>query len=83
MRHCIPLHFIVRTAWFFDSVGKSFVKTMCGLSDRPEVRAIDDQFGSPTFAPHLEMGISKLIQTQDYGLYHMAGFGQASWFQLT
>jgi len=76
-------HFIVRTAWLFHSVGKNFLKTMCALSHRPEVRVVDDQFGSPTFAPHLVKGIAKLLKTKNYGMYHMAGSGKASWYQLT
>jgi dTDP-4-dehydrorhamnose reductase len=76
-------HFIVRTAWLFHSVGKNFLKTMCALSHHSEVRVVGDQFGSPTFAPHLAKGMFKLVKTKNYGLYHMAGRGKASWYQLT
>ncbi len=78
-----PQHFIVRTAWLFHVHGNNFLKTMCGLADRPEVRVVSDQFGSPTFAPHLAQAIEQLIETQAYGVYHCAGRGGASWYELT
>jgi dTDP-4-dehydrorhamnose reductase len=76
-------HYIVRTAWLFSTVGRNFAKTMCGLAERPEVRVVSDQYGSPTYVPHLADGLAELIKTDAYGTYHMAGSGGASWFQLT
>ncbi|HVO26112.1 MAG TPA: dTDP-4-dehydrorhamnose reductase [Candidatus Margulisiibacteriota bacterium] len=76
-------HYIVRTAWLFSTVGRNFAKTMCGLADRPEVRVVSDQYGSPTYVPHLADGLARLIETAAYGTYHMAGKGGASWFELT
>jgi dTDP-4-dehydrorhamnose reductase len=50
---------------------------------RAEVRVVSDQYGSPTYAPHLAAAIGRLIETGAYGLYHLAGNGAASWFELT
>jgi len=44
---------------------------------------VDDQRGSPTFAPHLAKGLAGLVDSDDFGLHHMAGAGEASWFELT
>jgi dTDP-4-dehydrorhamnose reductase len=76
-------HYIVRTAWLFSTVGRNFAKTMCGLAGRPEVRVVSDQYGSPTYVPHLAAGLARLIETEAYGTYHVAGKGGASWFELT
>jgi dTDP-4-dehydrorhamnose reductase len=76
-------HYIVRTAWLFSTVGRNFAKTMCGLAERPEVRVVSDQYGSPTYVPHLADGLARLIATEAYGTYHMAGKGGTSWFELT
>jgi dTDP-4-dehydrorhamnose reductase len=76
-------HFIVRTAWLYHIVGKNFPKTITALASRPVVRVVDDQLGSPTYAPHLASALAKLLETRAYGTYHMAGRGQASWFALT
>jgi dTDP-4-dehydrorhamnose reductase len=76
-------HYVVRTAWLFSTVGRNFAKTMCGLADRPEVRVVSDQYGSPTYVPHLADGLAQLIGTEAYGTYHMAAKGGTSWFELT
>ncbi len=78
-----PRHYIVRTAWLFSTVGRNFAKTMCALAERAEVRVVSDQYGSPTYVPHLADGLAELIKTEAYGTYHIAGKGGASWFELT
>jgi len=77
-----PRHYIVRTAWLFHENGRNFPKTMAGLADRPEVRVVNDQYGSPTYAPHLADAIARLIDTSAYGTFHLAGQGAASWFDV-
>ena len=76
-------HYVVRTAWLFSTVGRNFAKTMCALAERPEVRVVSDQYGSPTYVPHLAEGLARLIETDAHGTYHMAGKGGTSWFELT
>lgn len=78
-----PHHYIVRTAWLYHTVGRNFPKTMCSLANQPEVRVVSDQYGSPTYAPHLAIAIARLIPTGAYGTYHFAGQGGTSWFELT
>ncbi|HEV8714822.1 MAG TPA: dTDP-4-dehydrorhamnose reductase [Candidatus Binatia bacterium] len=78
-----PCHYIVRTAWLYHTVGRNFPKTMCALANQPEVRVVSDQYGSPTYAPHLATAIARLIPTGAYGTYHFAGQGGTSWFELT
>lgn len=78
-----PRHFIVRTAWLYHVVGKNFPKTMTALAGRPVVRVVDDQVGSPTYAPHLASALAQLLQTNAYGTYHIAGRGHTTWFALT
>ncbi len=81
-----PRHFIARTAWLYHhqpASGKNFPKTMLAQSHRDSVRVVSDQYGSPTYAPHLAAAIAKLITTGAYGVYHLAGSGGTSWFALT
>jgi dTDP-4-dehydrorhamnose reductase len=82
VRHTNPRHFIVRTSWLYAAEGRNFPQTMLGLAARPEVRVVDDQFGSPTFAPHLSAGLLELIESACWGTYHLAGRGVASWWEL-
>ncbi len=77
-----PRHYIVRTAWLYWELGKSFLTSMCANASRPELRATDDQIGSPTYVPHLADAIARLIETEAFGTYHMAGSGGASRWQF-
>jgi dTDP-4-dehydrorhamnose reductase len=85
-----PRHYIARTAWLYappvNGEGRNFPLTMLAQAAKPEVefvRVVNDQFGSPTYAPHLALAIAQLILTDAYGIYHLAGQGSASWFELT
>ena len=78
-----PRHFVVRTAWLYHIVGKNFLNTICAIANRNEVRVVNDQFGSPTFAPHLARALGGLMKSDAYGTYHLAGSGGTSWFELT
>jgi dTDP-4-dehydrorhamnose reductase len=82
VRRANPRHFVVRTSWLYAAEGRNFPLTMLEHAERPEVRVVDDQFGSPTFAPHLAEGLLALVETEAWGTYHLAGRGVASWHQL-
>ena len=81
-----PRHFIARTAWLYHhepANAKNFPKTMLAQSHRESVKVVNDQHRSPTYAPHLAEAIVRLIETKAYGVYHLAGRGQTTWFDLT
>lgn len=86
-----PRHVILRTAWVHSPYGQNFVKTMLRLAgERDEVRVVDDQIGSPTYAPHLASVILDIAQrlaqpgTGDglHGVFHAAGAGEATWAEV-
>jgi dTDP-4-dehydrorhamnose reductase len=83
VREINPRHYVVRTAWVYDAQGSNFPRTMLSLAERPEVRVVDDQTGSPTYAPHLAAAIARLIPSGAFGTYHLAGQGAVSWYGLT
>jgi dTDP-4-dehydrorhamnose reductase len=78
-----PRHYIVRTSWVYHTEGENFPKAMLAQSKRAEVRVVCDQYGSPTYAPHLAAAIAKLMETGAYGIWHIAGKGAASRFEMT
>ncbi len=78
-----PRYYIVRTALLYHEEGTNFPSRMLEQHVKPEVRVVDDQLGSPTYAPHLAEAIGKLIATGAYGVYHLAGSGGASMFEWT
>jgi dTDP-4-dehydrorhamnose reductase len=78
-----PRHYIVRTSWLYHTEGQNFPKAMLAQAKRAEVRVACDQYGSPTYAPHLAAAIARLMETGAYGTYHVAGMGAASRFEMT
>jgi dTDP-4-dehydrorhamnose reductase len=83
VRDANPRHFIVRTAWLFHTEGRNFPRRMLELAPRGPLRVVNDQTGSPTYAPHLAGALLRLIAEGAYGIYHLAGQGAATWFDLT
>jgi dTDP-4-dehydrorhamnose reductase len=83
VRSLQPRHYIVRTAWLYHEIGNNFPRTMLRLAERGEVRVVSDQYGSPTWCPHLAQAILRLIESGAFGTYHFAGSGATSWFELT
>jgi len=64
--------YIVRPAWVFSGIGKSFVKTILGLgATRAELTIVSDELGTPTYAPDLAQAIVALLRTGRYGTYHL------------
>jgi len=78
-----PRHFIVRASWLFGVNGKNFVDTMIDLGRTlDEVVVVKDQIGCPTYTGHLAEGLVRLVEWGDYGVYHMAGAGECSWYEF-
>lgn len=85
-----PDSIIIRTSWVYSSFGKNFVKTMMRLMNgKDEVKVINDQIGSPTYAADLAELILKIIancQSQfsswKPGLYNFTNEGILSWYDF-
>jgi dTDP-4-dehydrorhamnose reductase len=77
-----PRHYVVRTAWLFWEQGKNFLRTIHAAAAKPELRVTSDQCSSPTYVPHLAAAIARLITTDSYGTFHLAGSGGASRWEL-
>ena len=76
-------HAIVRSSWLFGRHGRNFVETMLRLgAERDEVTVVDDQVGCPTYTAHLAAGLIELSATPRTGIFHLAGSGSCSWFDL-
>ncbi len=76
-------YFIVRTAWLYGINGRNFPKTMLELAkDHSEITVVYDEVGSPTYSLDLARGISQLIETDYYGIYHLTNSGSCSWCEF-
>ncbi|TWO33988.1 dTDP-4-dehydrorhamnose reductase [Seonamhaeicola sediminis] len=78
-------YFIIRTSWLYSEHGNNFVKTMLRLGkERDELKVVNDQIGTPTYAPDLAEVIMSFIVTKNvnYGTYHYSNDGVVSWFDF-
>ena len=76
-------YFIVRSSWLFGMGGRNFVDTMLALGqDQGDVVVVRDQVGCPTYTAHLADALVRLIGTTAYGIHHIAGGGECSWYEF-
>jgi dTDP-4-dehydrorhamnose reductase len=74
---------IVRTSWLYGLQGKNFVKTILeAAATRPELRVVEDQRGSPTYARELAGVIVELLRVGASGVIHACGEGVCSWYEF-
>lgn len=79
----LPTALIVRTAWVYAPCSTSFMATMLRLMvERPEVRVVADQVGTPTHAASLAAAIWQLAQSGASGIHHFTDAGIASWYDF-
>ncbi|MFA5330435.1 MAG: dTDP-4-dehydrorhamnose reductase [Prolixibacteraceae bacterium] len=82
---------VIRTSWLYSAFGNNFVKTMIRLgTERPELKIVFDQIGSPTNAADLAKAILTIISSVKCGnakfipgIYHYSNEGVASWYDFT
>ncbi len=78
-------HVILRTSWVYSADGANFLRTMLRLArERPVLRVVDDQSGSPTHAADIAVGIVTVAKalvagTGATGIFHMTAGGETSW----
>ncbi|CUO42385.1 dTDP-4-dehydrorhamnose reductase [Clostridium disporicum] len=83
VRELCSKYYIVRTAWLYGYVGHNFVYTMMRLGkEKKSLNVVNDQKGNPTNANDLAYHILKLIETEEYGIYHCTGKGECTWYDF-
>ena len=69
-------YYIVRISWVFGINGKNFIRTMLRLGkERGAVSVVNDQIGSVTYTYDLARLLVDMIQTEEYGYYHVTNEG--------
>ena len=73
--------FVIRTSWVFGMGNNNFNKSVIKWAkDRNELKIVDDQISVPTYSWDLADFSWDLIQSGEFGLYHLTNDGVASKF---
>jgi dTDP-4-dehydrorhamnose reductase len=79
VRRLLEKYYIFRADWMIGGgpgKDKKFVGKIIELcKTRKEIEAVNDISGSPTFGRDFVKGIKTVIETEEYGLYHLANKG--------
>ena len=90
-------HIIIRTAWLYSPYGRNFVKTMLRLTaERPSLKVVDDQRGTPTYAGDLadvivsilskglaaDSAIAMPAREGDNSIFHYTNEGECTWYEF-
>jgi dTDP-4-dehydrorhamnose reductase len=78
---------IIRTSWLYSSFGNNFVRTILRLAhEKPELRIIADQYGTPTYARDLAKAILEIISFHPLPrkpeLYLFSNHGDTTWYEF-
>lgn len=92
LRHNPLMGMVIRTSWLYAPHGHNFARTMLRLgAERPELRVVFDQVGTPTYAPFLAEAVLQIIQqvengdiprTALAGIWHYSNEGVCSWYDF-
>jgi dTDP-4-dehydrorhamnose reductase len=78
-----PHHFIARSSWLYGHGGGNFVETMLQIgAEQPEILVVTDQRGCPTSCLDLAEALVGLLATEEYGIHHIAGTGDCTWYEF-
>jgi len=81
VRGALANHLVIRTCglygvWGTGGKGGNFVETMLRVGvEQPEVIVVNDQVASPTYTRHLGQALALVIESDEYGIHHIAAAG--------
>lgn len=78
----VERHFVVRTSGLFAPGHACFPEAILRAAESGSVRVVTDQTCRPTSAAHLAAAIGGLIESEDYGRFHIASAGPVSWYEF-
>jgi dTDP-4-dehydrorhamnose reductase len=90
IKYTMDKYFIIRTSGLFgvrgcmSTGGRNFIEMVLHIAkEKGEIKVVNDQTVSPTYALHLAKKIAQLIKTNKFGTYHITNNGQCTWFDFT
>ena len=78
-----PSPLIIRTAWVYGPDGPGFPNAILrGAREKPRLKVVNDQTGSPTYAPDLAEAIVVLAGREATGFVNVTNAGTCTWFEF-
>lgn len=79
-----PDSIIIRTSWLYSEFPNNFLTKILKMAkERPELKIVDDQIGTPTYADDLASVIAQIVVSEVRpGIYHFSNEGQTSWYEF-
>lgn len=71
-------HFIIRSSWVYGKKENFVTKVIEAAKNKQTLYIANDQYGSPTSAKELAQFIIYIMNTNEYGTYHMTCLGVCS-----
>ena len=88
VRGLIEKYFLIRTCGLYGEAGcwgkgYNFVDAMVRASEESQsIRVVNNQTVTPTSTAELAERVIELIQTREFGLFHMTNTGQCTWYEF-
>jgi dTDP-4-dehydrorhamnose reductase len=85
VQNLLRRYYIIRTSSLYGKHGPNFVKAIIHKAEQGgPVTIVCDQVMSPTWSVNLSRGIYQLIQTENFGVYHLTDqtAGGISWYDF-
>lgn len=83
VRVYLKKYWIIRTSGLYGEGGGNFVDTILKKSKEvKKIKIVTDQIGAPTYTKDLAVMIKKLINTHNFGTYHLTNSGWTSWYNF-
>ena len=79
VRSLLSRHYIIRFSWLFAPGGRNFIHAILDRARATgQIRVVTDEVANPTYVKDLAEAIGQLIETHQYGTYHLPNSGACS-----
>ena len=79
VRDLLSRFYIVRFSWLFAPGGRNFIHAILNRArETGAISVVTDEIANPTYVADLAQAIARLIETHQYGIYHLGNSGSCS-----
>ena len=79
VQNLLTRFYIVRTAWLYAPLGRNFIHAILDRARQTgQLHVVTDEVGNPTYTQDVAQAIGQLIETEQFGIYHLVNSGSCS-----